>query len=352
MLLSEADRALAELSGIGSQLPNPYFLIYPYSRREAVASSAIEGTVSTVYDLFFFEAGLKEEYKSDLADSKPDLQEVRNYVLAMEHGIAQLEKLPISTRLICKIHRELMQGVRGQSRAPGEVRRTQNWVGPPGSTPQNATYVPPPVDDMWRALSNWEKYINRRRPTEPMLIRCALTHYQFEAIHPFLDGNGRIGRLLIPFFLFKEEILSRPLLYISEFFATYKDEYYARLLAVNQKGDWRGWIEFFLEAVKQQAKDGISDARKITAVHNEYRRMVDEDKKVPGTAYRLVEELFLNPIVSIPRLSKRWKMSFMSVKRGVERLVMLGILGEMAERNGGRMYCAPKLLAVLGRKED
>jgi len=352
MLLSEADRALAELSGIGGDLRNPYLLINPFSRREAVASSAIEGTISTFYDLLFFEAGLREEYKSDLADSKPDLQEVRNYVLAMEHGIGQLEKLPISTRLICRIHRELMQGVRGKNRDPGKIRKTQNWVGPPGSTVRNATYVPPPIDDMWQALGDWEKYINQRQPSEPVLIRCALMHYQFEAIHPFLDGNGRIGRLLIPFFLFKEGVLSKPLLYTSEFFMRHRDEYYFQLIAVSQKGDWRGWIRFFLEAVKQQANDGISDARKIKTIHEEYREAVHSAKKVPGTAYRLVEELFLNPIISIPRLSKRWGVNFMSVKRGVVKLLELGILREMAARNGGRRYCAPKLLAVLNRAEQ
>ena len=218
-LLSVADRLLGELSGTGSVLQNPYLLIAPYSRREAVSSSRIEGTQSSRSDLFFYEALEMKEPKT------PDVKEVINYVQAMEEGINLIHKLPISTRLICELHGILMKGVRGKHGAPGELRRSQNWIGPPNCTLNEATYVPPPVEEMNEALSNWEKYVNSD-PTEPILIQSALMHYQFEAIHPFIDGNGRIGRLLITLFLYDKGCLTQPLLYLSEFFDKYRNDYY------------------------------------------------------------------------------------------------------------------------------
>lgn len=254
-LLSEADRLLGELSGTGRLLPNPYLLIAPYIRREAVSSSRIEGTQASLNDLFFYEAEEKEEPKV------ADVREVRNYVKAMEYGTDRLKKLPVSIRLIREIHRILMQGVRGGYAAPGEIRRTQNWIGPPGCSLNESTYVPPPVDEMKQALSDWEKYLHSNSK-EPPLIQCSLMHYQFEAIHPFLDGNGRIGRLLITFLLRERGCLTQPLLYLSAFFDKFRNEYYSRLLAVSQKGDWNGWISFFMRGVVNQSKDAITDAKK------------------------------------------------------------------------------------------
>lgn len=227
-LLSEAHRLLGELSGTGRLLANPYLLIAPYVRREAVSSSRIEGTQASLNDLFFFEASESEKPKV------PDVREVKNYVRAMEYGIDRLKELPISIRLIGEIHRVLMEDVRGEHATPGEIRRSQNWVGPPGCSLQDATYVPPPVEEMKNALSDWEKYLHSD-PDAPPLIQCALMHYQFEAIHPFLDGNGRVGRLLITFFLWEKGLLTQPLLYLSAFFDRFRDEYYSRLLAVSQK---------------------------------------------------------------------------------------------------------------------
>lgn len=339
-LLSQADRLLGELSGTGRVLPNPYFLIAPYTRREAVYSSRIEGTQASLNDLFFFEAAESEEPKV------PDVREVRNYVRAMEYGFKKLKELPISVRLIREIHKVLMEGVRGERATPGELRRTQNWIGPSGCTLNEATFVPPPVEEMQESLSGWENYLHSN-PNEPPLIQCALMHYQFEAIHPFLDGNGRIGRLLITFFLCERDFLTQPLLYLSAFFDKFRDEYYSRLLAVSQKSDWRGWVEFFLRGVINQSKDAVSDAKKILDLHAQYQRSLETTKKIPETSHRLIDEIFLNPVVSISRLSKKWNIPFNSVKTGLSRLTDLGILREVPGRKRNKLFVADKLMELL-----
>ena len=342
-LLSEADRLLGELSGTGRLLPNPYLLIGPYVRREAVSSSRIEGTQASLSDLFFYEAAKLEE------PSAPDVVEVHNYVQAMEYGIKRLAKLPISLRLINEIHKILMKGVRGEHATPGEIRRSQNWIGPPGCTLNEATYVPPPIEEMKEILSAWEKYIHSS-PDEPPLIQCAMTHYQFEVIHPFLDGNGRIGRLIITFFLYEKGYLTQPLLYLSAFFDKYREEYYNSLLAVSQRGDWRGWIDFFLRGVITQSQDAISDAKKILELHAEYQNILEKTKKIPESAHRLIDELFINPVIAISGLSKKWNISFNSVKTGVKRLVDLGILREVTERKRNKLFVATKLMDLLTAK--
>jgi len=339
-LLSEADRLLGELSGTGKLLRNPYLLIAPYIRREAVSSSRIEGTQASLGDLFFFEADKSEKPKV------PDVREVLNYVQAMEYGLGRLRELPVSTRLIREIHGVLTEGVRGEHATPGEIRRSQNWIGPPGCSLDEARYVPPPVEELQEILSDWEKYLHSN-PNEPPLIQCALMHYQFEAIHPFLDGNGRIGRLLITFFLCEREYLTQPLLYLSAFFDRFREEYYSRLLAISQKGSWREWLEFFLRGIANQAKDAIADAKKILELHNEYQRTLERTKKVPASAHRLIDEIFQNPVISISALSKKWNMSFNSVKTGVLRLVEIGILREEAGRRRRRLFVAPRLMELL-----
>jgi len=339
-LLSNADRVLGELSGTGRLLPNPYFLIRLYVRREAVASSRIEGTQASLSDLFYFEAGETEKPKA------PDVKEVQNYVRAMEFGIKRLKKLPVSIRLICEIHKILMRNVRGENKTPGELRRSQNWIGTPGCSLDDATFVPPPVEEMKQALSEWEKYLHSN-PDDPPLIQCAMMHYQFESIHPFLDGNGRVGRLLITFFLCERGYLTQPLLYLSAFFDRYRDEYYSKLLAISQKGDWRGWIEFFLRGVATQAKDAISDAKKILDLHAEYQKSLESTKRIPETSHRLIDEVFSNPVISISQLSHRWNIPFNSVKTGVNRLVKIGILREATARRRNKIYIAPKLMGLL-----
>ncbi|MCK4858809.1 MAG: Fic family protein, partial [candidate division Zixibacteria bacterium] len=338
-LLSEADRLLGELSGTGRLVPNPYLLISPYMRREAVSSSRIEGTQASLDDLFFFEAAEQEEPKV------PDVREVKNYVQAMEYGSDQLKQLPVSLRLIREIHRVLMEDVRGEA-TPGQFRRTQNWIGPAGCSLNDASFVPPAVDEMKEALGDWEKYFHSE-PKEPPLIQCALMHYQFEAIHPFLDGNGRIGRLLITFFLCERGYLTQPLLYLSDFFDRFRDQYYSRLLTVSQTGDWGGWIEFFLRGVAKQCKEALSDAKAILALHAEYERALKDVKRPPETAYRLIEEIFQNPVISISGLSKKWDVPFISVKRGLMKLVEIGILAEATKRKRNRLFVAPRLMELL-----
>jgi Fic family protein len=325
---------------MGRLLANPYLLIAPYVRREAVSSSRIEGTQASLNDLFFFEASGSEKPKV------PDVREVKNYVLAMEYGIDRLKELPISIRLIGEIHRVLMEDVRGDHATPGEIRRSQNWVGPAGCSLQDATYVPPPVEEMKNALSDWEKYLHSD-PDAPPLIQCAFMHYQFEAIHPFLDGNGRVGRLLITFFLWEKGLLTQTLLYLSAFFDRFRDEYYSRLLAVSGCGDWQGWIEFFLRGVVNQAKDAISDAKKLIELHAEYRRRLETTKKIPESAYRLIDEVFISPVLSIAGLSKKWNMPFNSVKTGVSRLAKIGIFREATGRRRNKLFIAPELMELL-----
>ncbi len=340
LLLSEADRLLGELSGTGRLLFNPYLLISPYVRREAVSSSRIEGTQASLNDLFFFEAEKPKEPKA------PDVREVQNYVNAMEYGFESLKKLPISVRLIREIHEVLMTGVRGGHATPGELRQSQNWIGPPGCTLNEATFVPPPVEEMEKSLSDLEKYLNSN-PDEPPLIQCALMHYQFEAIHPFLDGNGRVGRLLVTFFLCERGFLTQPLLYLSTFFDRFRDEYYSRLLSVSQKGDWHGWFKFFLRGVINQSTDAIDDSRKILDLHSEYQKALEETKRIPETAHRLIDEIFLNPVISTSGLNKKWKIPFISVKRGIRRLIDLGILQEVPGRKRNKLFVAHKLMALL-----
>ncbi len=339
-LLSDADRLLGELSGTGRLLPNPYLLIAPYIRREAVSSSRIEGTQASLDDLFFFEAVESE------VPRVPDVREVRNYVRAMEYGLERLKGLPISGRIIREIHGVLMEGVSGDYLTLGEFRQSQNWIGPPGCLLNDATYVPPPVEEMNQALSDWEKYLHSN-PEEPPLIQCALMHYQFEAIHPFLDGNGRVGRLLITFFLCERKYLTQPILYLSEFFEKYRAEYYSRLLGVSQRGDWKKLIEFFLRGVIYQSKDAISDAKKILHIHADYKNKLEKTKKIPESAHRLIDEIFLNPVISISGLSKKWNLPFNSVKTGVSRLIQIGILRETEGRRRNKLFIASELMTLL-----
>lgn len=343
-VLSDADRLLGELSGTGRLLPNPYLLIAPYIRREAVSSSRIEGTQAALSDLFFFEAAKTEE------PEVPDVREVHNYVSAMEYGLQRLKDLPISTRLIREIHQILMDGVRGDRLTPGELRESQNWIGPSGCLLNEATYVPPPVEEMNRALGEWEKYLHSE-PDEVPLIQCAIMHYQFEAIHPFLDGNGRIGRLLITFFLCERGYLTQPLLYLSAYFEKHRDEYYSKLLGVSQKGDWKAWIEFFLRGVVSQSGDAISDAKRILDLHNSYQEKLEETKKVPESAHRLIDEIFMNPVISVSGLSKKWVIPFVSIRRGVSRLLEIGILKEVPGRKRNKLFVASELMQLLSGKK-
>ncbi len=338
-LLSEADIRLGKLAGAGQLLPNPHLLIRSFIRREAVMSSRIENTQSGLQQLLLFEADQTE------TPHIPDVKEVINYVNAMEYGIKRLGQLPISTRLLCEMHKILMEGVRGENATPGLMRTKQNWIGKPNCTLMDATYIPPPVQEMKDCFTDLEKYIHSKSK-EPTLIQCALVHYQFEAIHPFVDGNGRIGRLLITLMLIEGEVLSQPLLYLSDYFERHRNTYYELLLNVSQKGEWETWLKFFLDGVCEQSEDALSTVQKLLKLKDEYAKIASEPK-VPKSVNPLIEILFGKPIVSISELMKKWNSSFPTVKRGVDFLVKKGKLTEVTGKQRNRLYAANEILDVI-----
>lgn len=332
--LSRADAALGQLSGLGIQIPSPHILIAPYMRREAVLSSKIEGTRASLSDVLLDEAGQPS--------TQADVAEVRNYITAMEYGLQRLPELPLSLRLVREIHGLLMRGVRGEYATPGEFRRSQNWIGPPGSTIESALYVPPPVSEMTDALSRWESFLQVRSGM-PELIQCALIHEHFEAIHPFLDGNGRVGRLLIPLFLTERGRLSQPLLYLSAFFEANRSEYYRLLLRVRTHGDWTAWLLFFLAGVEFSASQGALQARELLQLREQLRSTLAGKSRV----LLLVDELFINPYITTVRAMQLLGSSRETARQAVGFLVRAGILHEVTGRRWGRMYLARPIMNVL-----
>jgi Fic family protein len=337
--VSAADRGLSELGGIGRTLPNPYLLIQPFMRREAVLSSRIEGTQASLSDLFYFEAS----HEPPAVGS--DVREVRNYVLAMERGLARLNTLPLSLRLLREIHAQLMDGVGGDHLTPGEFRRSQNWIGPPGCTLNDATYVPPPPEEMMGALGDLEKFWYAPSSL-PFVVRVALIHYQFEAIHPFLDGNGRIGRLLITLLLCTEKVLPQPMLYLSAFFERHRDEYYRRLLAVSQRGEWVPWLSFFLRGVAEQSRDAVQRAEALLSLWQRYRAQL-QTARASALVLRLIDDLFGRPYLTISQAAERLGVTFRSASLNVGKLVKAGILEELPGRNYGRIFRARAIVEVL-----
>lgn len=340
-ILSEADRSIGVLKSLSKLIPNPNLLVAPYIRKEAVQSSRIEGTQASLSDIFYYEA-TKEEPKHS------DVMEVLNYVKAMNYGLLRLKELPLSLRLVREIHLKLMKGVRGERMKPGEFRTTQNWIGPPGCSLSEATYVPPPVLEMKEAMSHWEKFIHKENSMAP-LIKCALMHYQFEAIHPFLDGNGRVGRLMITFYLYEKGYLQHPILYLSDFFERYRNEYYDLLLRVSQDGDWDAWLRYFIRAVAVQSKVAEETGHKILNLQKKYREQLQK-KSVPTPVFELLDMLFLNPFVSLPGASDFLNVTWPTAKASVERLVKMGILEEVSGRKRNRIYCAKGIFDILAKE--
>ena len=336
-LISRADLALGTLSGLGETLPNPHLLIYPFIRREAVLSSRIEGTQSSLSDLLLFEATRVEKQR--------DVREVQNYVRAMEYGLKRLEELPLSLRLIRELHGILIEGVRGERATPGEFRKSQNWIGPAGCTLDNATFVPPPVSEMTGTLDQLEKFLHADIDLPP-LVELALIHYQFETIHPFLDGNGRIGRLLISLFLCQQGILTKPLLYFSAFFEHRRQEYYDRLLEVSQRGAWREWIDFFLQAVIEQSGDAVWRARQLLDLHRNYYQTTLE-KRLPPTAGQLVELIFMRPVLNAKVAQELLKVTFPAAQKAINALEEEGILAEITGGKRNKAYAAKEILKIL-----
>lgn len=340
MRLSRADAALSELSGLGRHLPNPHLLIAPYSRKEAVLSSRIEGTQASLSDLLLDE--LRSASSSEATD---DIREVRNYVRALDIGIERSKQIPLGVRMVKELHAELMKGVRGQEKTPGEFRRSQNWIGPAGTTPATAPYVPPPPQEMQEALSNWEKFINERKKM-PDLIQCAIMHEQFEAIHPFLDGNGRVGRILIPLFLMERQRLSQPLLYLSAYIEAHRQDYYALLQRVRTHGDWMSWIGFFLEGVAESADQAVRQSDNLLNLRKTARSGLRNLK-----AEKLLDALFVNPYITVARAADILKVTPPTADRAIHLLERAGILQELTGRTWGRVFAAKPILEAIEKTE-
>jgi len=338
LILSQADRSLGELSGAGRMLPNPHLLMAPFLHREAVLSSRIEGTVASVRELATFELDPSRE------PAKPDVREVSNYVLALKYGLERIKELPVSLRLIRELHANLLRDVRGSDRHPGEFRTVQNWIGSPGSPVDQARYVPPAVPDMRAALDEFEKFLHQ--PSErPFLVDLALVHYQFEAIHPFEDGNGRIGRLLISLLLCERGLLSEPLLYLSAYFDRHSREYASLLLQVSQKNAWIEWIQFFLRGVAEQSQDAQIRCWKLLQLWQEYRNRIQK-VNAPALGLKLVDHLFTQPLVTVPMSQGLLGVTYRAAKNNLDKLVAEQILCEGRTVQGTRYYVADKILQL------
>jgi Fic family protein len=335
--LSAADRAVGRLAGEGRRLPNPQLLVRAFVRCEAVLSSRIEGTQTTLGELFAAEAGAVIER------SPADLREVGNCVVALEYGVGRLASLPLSLRLVREIHERLMHGVRGDTATPGEFRRSQNWIGRPGSTLTDAIYVPPPPDRLMECLGAWETFLHD--DTLPPLAHAALAHSQFEAIHPFLDGNGRVGRLLITLSLIARGVLPSPLLYASAYFEATREEYYARLLGVTERGEWEEWLAYFLRGLSTQAEDSATRIQRIDAQLAQWREaLATAPSRLPG---RALDCFALNPFWTVKKLAARLDVAFTSAQRAIDRLEAAGIVALVGDARRNRVYCAHALLAIL-----
>ncbi len=331
-LLSEADRALGRLDGSLQTLPNSDLFVHMYVRKEAVLSSQIEGTQSSLQDLLAAEAhALGEGRRGDVA-------EVVNYVAAMNYGLDRLADLPVSIRLFREIHALLFRGVRGSRLTPGELRTTQNWIGPDGCTLAEAMFVPPPPSEVLNALGALESFLHAEDEL-PLLVKIGMAHCQFETIHPFLDGNGRMGRLLITFFLCERAVLPKPVLYLSHFFKRHRQEYYDRLQSVRDGGDFEGWMEFFLRGVAEVSLEAADTARRILELREHDRGEInDRMGRASGNGHRVLEQLYRQPIISVGNVQELLGTTFAGANQIVQRLADLGILTEITGRTRNRRF--------------
>ncbi len=339
-LLEQANQALGRLDGLASILPDLSLFIYTYVRKEAVLSSQIEGTQSSLSDLLM--------YENDEVPGVPisDVEEVSNYVAAMNHGLQRLRAgFPLSLRLIREIHQILLTGGRGGEKQPGEFRVSQNWIG--GTRPGNAAFVPPPPDLVLECMSQLELFLHERRPDLPLLIKAGLVHVQFETIHPFLDGNGRVGRLLITFLLCAEEVIREPILYLSLYFKAHRSAYYELLDRVRAKGDWEAWLDFFLRGIKDTADQAASAARRIVALFEQHQRQIEGLGRPAASVLRVFQHMQRNPIVSIPATAQKIGVSAPTVARSLEHMRQLGILRETTGRERHRLFVYEAYLAIL-----
>lgn len=339
-LLSDADRDLARLDALASLLPNPDLFVAMYVKQEAVLSSQIEGTQSTLDDVLAFEAN----HTARTSERPSDVTEVVSYVRAMNYGIRRLDELPLSLRLIKEIHGELMRGARGQEKSPGEFRTSQNWIG--GTSPANAAFVPPPAHALLDCLGAFERFVHEHAHDVPVLIRCALAHAQFETIHPFLDGNGRVGRLLITFMLVEAKALSLPLLYLSIYLKGNRSEYYDRLTRVRMRGDWEGWVKFFLRGVSQTARLATDTGREILKLREAHRAAFSKN----SNALTLLDTLFTQPHLDVKQAATVMQCSFVTANRIVGELQTAGVLKEITGQARNRVYRYEPYLQLFERQ--
>jgi Fic family protein len=332
VLLSDATLALGRLDGSIHTLPNPDLFVLMYVRKEAVLSSQIEGTQSSLQDVLAAEAKILD------ASAPRDVDEVLNYISAMNHGLRRIEDAPISVRLIKELHEKLMQGVRGSHLTPGETRRSQNWIGPSGATLKEALFVPPPPAEIPAALGDLEKFLNSTTEL-PLLIQIGLAHAHFETIHPFLDGNGRVGRLLITFLLSQRDVLEKPVLYLSHYLKRHRQDYYRHLQSIRDEGDWEGWLEFFLQGVSEVSREATETARKILALRESHRSAITENLgRAAANGHRVLESLYKSPIISVKTVSDLSGTSFAAANELVKKLVAVGILKEMTGQRRNRSF--------------
>lgn len=339
--LSEADAALAELSGVGRQLANPALLIGPYLNVEARLSSQIEGTIASYADMFV-------DQIEEGGDTRDSVREVNNYVRALYFGVQQLDAIPFSLRLVRELHRALMTGMRGQNRSPGEFRQTQNYVGSSGTNESSAIYVPPPVPQMHVALDAWERFAHDETQSIPELVRCALLHVQFESIHPFNDGNGRTGRLLIPLYLMQRGRLSRPLLYISAYIDARRRDYYDLLQRTRTHNAWTDWLEFFLRGVAVTARAALAQTQSLLDLRTE---LVTTTRGVPNSDV-LIDALFSNPFVTLPATTRIIGKTTPTASALIKAFIARGVLEEVTGKQRRRVYVVRRILAIIERAES
>lgn len=338
--LEQATLALGRLDSLRTLLPDRTLLLYMYIRKEAVLSSQIEGTQSSLSDLLLFE--LKEAPGAPVSD----VVEVSNYVAAMDHGLRRIrENFPLSNRLIREMHARLLSTGRGSEKEPGEFRRSQNWIG--GTRPGNAIFVPPPPDAVPDCMTAFERFLHEQHPL-PILIKAALAHVQFETIHPFLDGNGRVGRLLITLLLCHSGVLKEPLLYLSLYMKQHRDEYYRLLDAVRKEGDWEAWLAFFAEGVRQTADSAVDTAQRLVALFQEDRAKIQKGGRAAGSLLRVHDVLKEHPITSIQEISRRTELSFPTAGAAMSHLVHMGVARELTGRRRNRLFGYDRYVAILG----
>jgi len=338
LALSKADSTLSKLSGAGLLLPNPNLLIVPYLKKEALSSSKIEGTRISLSDYFLSEAkGIKKE--------DVEATEVGNYVRAVNYALNKIKTENISVSLIREMHKILLKDVRGNELLPGNFRPVQNWIGPPNTKIQDATFVPPPKEEVERLIQETIDYLNTQDDM-PLLIKCALMHYQFETIHPFCDGNGRIGRALITLYLCKKNKISKPLLYASDYFEKHRREYYDILLMANKTGKFEEWIKFFLEAIKVQSEDALERTIRLENLREEYRKKMDKEKS-HANLNGVIDSLFLNPFIQINQIAINLEVTYPTAKKIVDNLIKLQILKDVEGKERNKVYVAHEILNVI-----